>query len=127
MWNILSRTHRTNPPVYAIIKTGNVNDQSQGAPISWKRKQGFSNYTCLFSIIIIGWKQKSETKQISLKRKDGVLLWLDVREPFKNVLADFVRKGGPPPLNGKLQKKFFKKMGQKGLKLAFFWPKIAIF
>ena len=60
-----------------------------------------------------------------------------LREPFKNYLADFVPlngksfcqkilsgKGGyPPSLNGKSTKKFLKKKGQKGLKLALFGQK----
>ena len=68
-------------------------------------------------------------------RKKG--MYLCVREPFKNVLADFVRKGGtpppyplngksfcqktlsgqggyPPPLNGQSPKKFLEKWVKKG-------------
>ena len=72
-----------------------------------------------------------------------------IREPVKNVLADFSVKGVPPPptpltenhfakkplaerggtpapLNGKLPKMFLKN-GPKRAKIGVFWPKIAVF
>ena len=76
---------------------------------------------------------------------------MDLREAFKNVLADFVCEGSIPPpypLNGKsfCQKtlsrkggyttpppltencrKFPSKNGSKRAKLGVFWPKIAVF